>query len=72
MTQPTDDLAAEQVADFIRANDRSLVISASVIGEGGRGAIYHLASGMVFKLSAAECEALPAGYPKWRGIDCAD
>lgn len=48
---------------FIAANDRSLVVSASVRLQGG--ARYRLKDGSRFILTLAQCRGLPEGYPKW-------
>lgn len=54
--------ATEQAADFARANALSPVVSAAVVGAGGRGAIYHPKDGNVFKLTHDECRLVT---PRW-------
>ena len=59
---PLDAASQEQVRDFIRANSLFLVVKARVIGQGGRGAIYTLANGTAYKLTAEE---LAHVKPRW-------
>lgn len=52
-------------ADFMTANDKSPVVSGAVIGAGGQGAVYTLASGDDFRLKAEDLRSMPARYPRW-------
>ena len=52
-----------QVADFKRQNAKYPVIAGAVIGDGGKGCLYTLKSGRIFKLNRAECAAI--GEPRW-------
>lgn len=54
--------------EFIKANDKSPVIIGAAIGNGGKGGIYTLANGKRYTLNLEDCQALPVGYPKWKGI----
>lgn len=56
----------ELVAKFVATNDRSPVVSGSVIGKGGEGGRYQLANGKNFTLDLLTCRALPREYPKWK------
>jgi hypothetical protein len=49
---------------FKLANAQSPVVAGSAKGTGGQGAIYVLADGTSFDLSAEECAALTGG-PRW-------
>ena len=55
-----------QVRDFVKANDKWPVVEGFAIAGGGKGGLFTLSSQRIFKLTAEECRALPAGYPKWR------
>jgi hypothetical protein len=65
-------MMADQVRQFIKANDKWPVISGAAIepnpNKPPRGAIYTLSSKRAFKLTPEELRALPDGYPKWKGI----
>ena len=54
------------VQNFRAANRRSPVVSGYAIGNGGEGAVYTLASGKSFSLSADECAVI--GVPRWKGV----
>ena len=59
----------QQAADFIAANDRSLVVAASVLHTGKdvvQGAQYILDDRSKHYLSSAAARLLPDTYPKWR------
>lgn len=51
---------------FVAANALSPVVYGSVVGSGGRGAVYRLANGLAFTLSAAECRAV--GEIRWARV----
>lgn len=51
--------------EFVRQNDRSLVVESAVIGRGGQGADYRFEDRTEMRLSAAQLRELPAGYPRW-------
>lgn len=51
---------------FVKANDKSLVVQGSVLDMRKGGARYRLESGTTFVLPVEECRLLPEGYPKWK------
>lgn len=59
----------QQRDDFVKANDKSLVVSGYAIEpnphKSAKGAVYKLADGSSHRLSAEACSLLPENYPKW-------
>ncbi len=51
------------VQKFLEENKKHPVISGRVIEPGGRGAIYTLDNGSVYRLTRKECEEI--GHPDW-------
>jgi len=67
-THPTKDFyeqprLTDAAAQFVKENDNSPVVSASV--KHGGGMTGRLKNGRVFDLSLDDSRSLPEGYPKW-------
>jgi hypothetical protein len=54
---------------FLQANAQSPVVYGSVIGDGGRGVMYRLADGTVWKLTRQDC--LHVRQPRWAMFEAA-
>lgn len=54
---------------FLKANARSPVVYCGVVGNGGRGAIYRLADGSVWKLNRLDC--LEVRNPRFATLEAA-
>lgn len=55
---------------FVAANALSPVVYGSVIGNGGRGAVYRLANDLAFRLTANDCRAVAVSgaEPRWARV----
>ena len=63
-----DKLTDEAVAGFVRANAELAVVSAYAIGSGGQGAVYTLADGSKWRLTAEQCARVE---PRWLHVTAA-
>ncbi len=59
----------QQAADFIAANDQSVVVAGRSIGNGGKGGYYTLDNGSRHRLGLEAMRLLPEGYPRWMSFD---
>lgn len=55
---------------FVAANALSPVVYCSIIDDGGRGAVYRLANGRAFTLTANDCRAVAVSgaEPRWARV----
>lgn len=58
-------MPTKRAEEFMKANDKSIVIAGQAHGNGGKGGIYTLANGRKFDLSLEDCQSLPDEYPNW-------
>lgn len=69
MMQEEEMMAEKTVERFIAANDESPVVYGRALEPDphrpAKGAVYRFQNGRELRLTAAQCRALPEGYPKW-------